>query len=61
MYINSIIIVVVLNYEEFNDKNSNDFHYFIVKKVIKHIDTNGKMKLIRVFLIEIVDRNDDHQ
>ena len=61
MYINSIITVVVLNYEEFNDKNSNDLHYFIVKKVIKHIDTDGKMKLIRVFFIEIVDHNDDHQ
>ena len=61
MYINSIIIVVVLNYEEFNDKNSNDLNYFIVKKVIKHINTDRKMKLIRVFFIEIVDRNDDHQ
>ena len=51
MYINSILIVVVLNYDEFNDKNSNELHYFIIKKVIKHIYTDGKMKLIRVFLL----------
>ena len=51
MYINSILIVLVLNYDEFNDKNSNELHYFIIKKVIKYIYTDGKMKLIRVFLL----------